>query len=261
MQKGSVDIIIFLIVASALVATMAIFIFTIFFLYRKRQVFFRKEIEEYKLAYEKSILSAQLEMQEHTFQNISREIHDNISLSLTLAKIHLHTLDLKSVDQALVKINSSIGLLTKTIYDLSDISKSLNSDVIIQQGLLQAFEYEVKRINQIGSIKIKLRIDGTPLYMDSKMELIIFRVVQEAFNNIIKHSKAKSADLILNYDPTLLYINIIDNGVGFDIGTINPSRQAGLKNMESRIKMLRGNMSLRSMAGVGTSLTFTIPID
>ena len=235
------------------------FIISILLIYQKKQIIYNNKLEEVKINFEKALLATHLEIREDTFQNISREIHDNISLSLTLAKLHLNTIDWNDKDSTVDKINSSIELLGKSIHDLSDISKGLNPDVIIQQGLIKALEYEVERINKIGLFKMEFRVEGTSRFMDAKMELIIFRIIQEAFNNIIKHAKATAATLELIYSHNSLSIAMTDDGVGFKTKGLNVSRRAGLTNMALRTKMLNGEMLIHTIPNTGTKLNFNIP--
>src|SRR5258705_12103501 len=84
------------------------FIVSILFIYRNKQVAYFETIEKLKLDHEKNILNVQLEIQEQTLQHISREIHDNISLSLTLAKLNLNTLDWNYIDKTKNQIDSSL---------------------------------------------------------------------------------------------------------------------------------------------------------
>ena len=93
MQKNPNDIVNFLLVVSGLIFSMVVFIVLIIYMYRKKQISFIQNLHQIKLNHEKTLAEAQLEMQESTFQHISREIHDNISLSLTLAKLQLNTLN------------------------------------------------------------------------------------------------------------------------------------------------------------------------
>ncbi|MEO7922469.1 MAG: ATP-binding protein [Chitinophagaceae bacterium] len=202
-----------------------------------------------------------MEIQEQTFQNISREIHDNISLSLTLAKLHLHTLDWKSQETSREKVDSSILLITKSIVELRDISKSLDADIIIQHGLLKAIDEEVCRIRQVGLFTVHYQVNGIPVYMETQKELIIFRIIQESFNNIIKHAHAGNATLILHYYPEILTILVSDDGRGFDSALTETNKQSGLKNIETRIKILKGLLDIRSRVGKGTDLLFKIPYD
>ncbi len=240
---------------------MALFILIITFMYRKKQIAFQEKINNIEINYEKNLLKTRLEIQEQTFQHISREIHDNISLSLTLAKLNLNTINWHENNESVLKVDSSIELLTKSILELSDISKSLNADIIIYQGLLQALEEEIQRITKASSLAIEFEITGTPVYFDAQKELIIFRIIQEAFNNIIKHAKATIAKISLHYIETNLIVTIGDNGLGFDTQLSEHKGHAGLKNMENRVHILKGEISINSNHGKGTTLSFTIPFE
>ena len=238
---------------------MAAFILITIFLYRKKQIAFQEKINDIEANYEKNLLKTKLEIQEHTFQHISREIHDHITLSLTLAKLHLHTVDWQNKEKSYEKIETSIDLLGSSITELGDISKSLNADIIIQQGLLQALEEEMQRIRQADPFILEFELTGIPVYFDSQKELIIFRIIQEAFNNIIKHAHATIVKLSLHYNERKLVVTVNDNGIGFDTELSEHKGHAGLNNMETRVKVLKGIMTLHSEPGLGTSLSFTVP--
>src|SRR5262245_13132625 len=139
MQKDIDDIIIFLLLTTLLVLIMGGFILSILFLYRKNQLNYFKDLERMKYDYEKTLLHTQLEIQEQTLHTISREIHDNINLTLTLAKLQLNTINVND-EKTIRQIHSSIEFVSKAIADLSDISRGLNSDVIIEQGLISALD-------------------------------------------------------------------------------------------------------------------------
>ena len=262
MQTGKNDIIIFLLVTTVIILLLTGLIIMLIYLYKKKQLSYQQMLETLKLDHEKNLMSAQLEMQEDTFQHISREIHDNISLSLTLAKLHLNTLNLDQLAQASFQVNSSIDLISKSINNLSGISKSLNSDIIGSQGLIKALENEIQRIRETGLFSIELCVTGEPAYMETKKELIIFRIVQEAFNNIIRHARASRCKLALHYNPNTLNIEINDDGVGFDLVSEvkrQHKNKAGLTNMETRTKMIGGQMQIESKTGLGSILKFIIP--
>ena len=262
MQAGKNDIIIFLLVTTVIILLLTGLIVMLIYLYKKKQLTYQQTVESLKLDHEKNLMAAQLEMQEDTFQHISREIHDNISLSLTLAKLHLNTINPDQLGQANFQVNSSIELISKSINNLSGISKSLNSDIIGSQGLIKALENEIQRIRETGLFSIEFCITGEPAYMDTKKDVIIFRIVQEGFNNIIRHAKASHSRLVLHYDSNALNISITDNGVGFDVaGEVNTTHKnkAGLKNMETRTKMIGGMMQIDSSTGKGSVLKFIIP--
>jgi len=240
---------------------MAGFIVTILYLYRKKQLTYFKTIEELRLDYEKSLLHTQLEIQEQTLQHISQEIHDNISLSLTLAKLNLNTFDWSCLSKARTQINCSLEQVSKAITDLSYLSKGLNSELIANQGLIEVLKNEVQRLKELSLFDLHYTVTGTAVFMDSQKELVIFRIIQEAFNNIIKHAKATIVQLSLHYDIDELKILIIDNGKGFQKETISDVRRsgAGLNNMTKRANVLNGKTIVQSKPESGTSVYINIP--
>lgn len=262
MQNAKANIIIFLIVTTLLIVILAGLIVTLIYLYQKKQLAYQNNLADLKLDHEKNLMSSQLEIQENTFQHISREIHDNINLSLTLAKLKLNTVGFSENETNPYQVKSSIELISKAIDKLSDISQSLNSDIISSQGLITAVDNEIAQIKETGLLAIQLDITGNTVYMDNHRELIIFRILQEALNNIIKHSTASVAQVLLHYDDYGLNMVISDNGKGFvllELNEINKAGKAGLKNMETRARAINGSMQIDTAPGLGTKLLFYIP--
>ena len=261
MHQTTEQITLFIVSAILLITILMSFFITMIFLYRKRQQQFEKNLFQTKINYEKLILTTQVEIQEQTFQHISKEIHDNINLSLTLTKLNLHTLDWAEQEKAEQKIKSSIDLLSSSIAQLNDLSKSLDTDTITRHSLLMALEEERQRINKTDCIYINYEVLGTPVYMNNQTEIVIFRIIQESLNNIIKHARAKTANLLLNYHPDYLEVIITDEGKGFDPSQQPKIGHAGLRNMENRVKLLGGTMNIDSQSGSGTQLNFIIPFE
>ena len=261
MQKERSDIMLFLIVSTLLILMLAALIIALIHFYQKRQIIYYQKMSALRLDHEKHLMATRLEIQEDTFQQISREIHDNIGLSLSLVKLILNTID----DQALkgdLRVNSAVELLTGAISNLRGISKSLNADVIASYGLLKALEMEIQRINGIQRLSIDFVVEGEPVYLEDRKELIIFRIIKEAINNVLRHAKATRVTIVLKYLKETIDIRFRDNGVGFDpdIRRLPLMGKAGLRNMESRTRMLAGSMEIRSFPMEGSLLIFNIPI-
>ena len=254
----------FLIVTTLLILFLVALISTILYLYQKKRITFVKNFEAAKLDYERNLLKTQLEIQEHTFQNISREIHDNISLSLTLAKLNLNTLTVGNNSYSIDSIENTVALISNAIRDLSNISKSLNSEVISSHGLISAVEVEIEKIKKCSKHEISFEINGEPKFLDPRKELILFRIAQEALNNILKHAEAKNIKLQLNYVTEAVNLKIEDDGIGFDptsaTGHDNRSLKAGLINMRSRADLINGSCNIESVPLVGTKISVTAPI-
>jgi two-component system NarL family sensor kinase len=254
----------FLIVTTLLILFLVALISTILFLYQKKRIAFIKNFEEARIDYEKNLLKTQLEIQEHTFQNISQEIHDNISLSLTLAKLNLNTLDVNERANLHESVQNSVVLISNAIKDLSNISKSLNSEVISSQDLISALEQEIEKIKKCGRHEIQFEISGDPVFLDPQKELILFRITQEALNNILKHANATMICLRLHYQNGKIDLNVEDNGIGFRFQTnsehLNNTMKAGLTNMKSRANLIKGTCKIESVPFSGTKISVTAPI-
>ena len=209
-------------------------------------------------------MQTQLEIQEHTFQNISQEIHDNISLSLTLAKLNLNTLHLDDNPRLIESVNDSVELIGNAINDLSNISKSLNSDLISSNGLISALQLEIDKIKRCGKHNIKFDVTGDPVFLEPQKELVLFRITQEALNNIIKHAEATNIFVRLHYHPAQVCLNIEDNGIGFNAEAIRTNgkkgMRAGLTNMAARANIIQGTCKIESIPLTGTKISIVAPI-
>jgi two-component system, NarL family, sensor kinase len=254
-----------------------IFIITIFLLivatgiimlvliYQKKQVQYLNEKEQLKVAFDKEILATQLEIQEQTFKNISQEVHDNIGQVLSLVKLNIYTMNTNEPAPLQVKIDASKELITKAIQDLRDLSKSLNTDYVTELGLARSIEYELEMIRNNGSYSIQYDCEGDMYRLEPKRELVLFRIVQEALHNIIRHARASSIAVDIFYKPALFSLKIADNGIGFDAGQLDTNDYAGyglgIRNMYNRAKLINADFRLTSTLDKGTSIFLTTPPD
>jgi YD repeat-containing protein len=201
---------------------------------------------------------SQLEIQEQTFNAISREIHDNVGQILSLAKVQLSIIDQsESFDKALV--SEAKESVSKAMTDLRDISKSLNSERIQLSSLVEITGQELQRINRSGIMLTSLTVDGQEQVVAQQKKLIIFRIIQEAFQNILKHSHAKNIDVTFNYDTHQLRISITDNGKGFDKELTTNNDGLGLQNIFTRTALIGGTAQINSIINKGTIITIILP--
>lgn len=232
--------------------------------YQKRQLQYLKDKEQLKINFEKEILESKLEIQEQTVKNISQEIHDNIGQILSLAKLTINTMDCSQPVLLQEKINDSKQLIGKAIQDLRDLSKSLDSDYVTEMGLIKSIEYELQLIKKTGTIETDLVTDGTFYRLPNQHELILFRIFQEVINNVIKHSKASSVVVNVCYMPGIFSLTIKDNGLGFDTAFINNIEMKksglGIKNIQSRSRLIGANCNIRSEPERGTTVKIILPL-
>jgi len=216
--------------------------------------------------YQKEMLKTQIEIQEQTFHNISQEIHDNLGQSLSLVKLNLNRLKLECIDRNAGKVDNMINDIGKVINDMRSLSKSLNSDYLINVDIYEAVNFEIERIQRTGFFAVEFKEKGDRISLAPQKKLILIRTLQETFNNIIKHSEADIISISLNYKVNDLILLVEDNGKGFDIKNLevsnpNSSIGVGLKNMSRRAELIGGKFSIKSSEGKGTKVIISIPIN
>lgn len=264
MDREQLNILYTLLISTILIGGFIFLIFYIILVNRTNITNSKKEIERIKNFHEKELLKTQLEIQEQTFNKISREIHDNISLGLTLSKLQLNNF-MSGLNEKPILISTSIDLISKSLIDLNDISKSLDGNQLSTHGLINTLESESTVLGKSGIYQVEFEILGEPFHLDTETELILFRIFQEACNNILKHARATRIIIDLIYQKDSLSLKITDNGKGFDVqSTLERNelrKMAGLKNFYTRAKMIGAEVRITSVENVGTTIHIKKPIN
>jgi len=243
------------IILTGLFLLMGLFVLSFFLVYRKNQNIKESEIENLNNA----LLQTQIEIQEQTLKTVAQEIHDNIGQILSLAKLNLNTFPVITDAAIQARVDDTKHLIGKAIVDLRDLSRSLHGDKINELGLEQAISSELKILQNTGKFSTGLLITGSPYKLDSKKEIVLFRMVQEAMNNAIKHSKAKTIDVQLLYGTEIFQLSITDNGIGFNPANLLAQQPGiGLKSMQNRAELIGGIFSVLSSSATGTSIIIEI---
>lgn len=263
MQDKYGEVLIVLIAGTIVFVALTItFVFTLLF-YQKRRFLHAKQMAEVQQKFNEQLLQSQLEIQEQTLKNISQEIHDNIGQVLSLVKLNINTMNIQKPEDLQEKITDSKMLLVKAIQDLRDLSKSLDADQISTIGLLRAIETELNFLRKAG-IQASLDIAGKPYRPDTQKELILFRIAQEVLNNIIKHAAASHIEAGFHFEEHQLRLIVSDNGKGFNLAALHENENStfglGLRNMQSRARLIGADFSITSTPGNGTTVTITLPV-
>lgn len=226
-----------------LLCVIIIFLFVIF--QKSKNKLLQKQKNAQK-QFEKELAETQIEIREQTLRNISWELHDNIGQLLTLAKIQLQVASKSNFEETQKTIS-------KALLEVRALSKLINPDILKDIKLCEAIQLEIDRFNRLNFIKSELKIVGNPLKLDPKIEIILFRILQEFFSNTIKHSKATTLNVNLNYKINQLHIVAQDNGVGFD-SSLNEHNGIGLQNIKNRAKLINADINVSSEINKGTIL-------
>jgi two-component system NarL family sensor kinase len=236
------------------------FIIVFIIVYNQRK---KKHIEEktkLQQNFNLELIRAQHEIQEQTMQTIGADLHDNIGQLLSLTSLTLNSIELENKKKAMEKIEASIALTLRSIKEMRMLGKLLQGDQLVAHGLPEAIRHEISWIEKAGKYQINYLEDGElPAANNLDKDLIIFRVIQEILNNIMKHAQANQIDIELSYVDKKLFIQISDNGIGFDVNNLLKEQLGmGLQNIKKRISIIGGEVAFNSNPGNGTSVSINI---
>ncbi|RZL37195.1 MAG: sensor histidine kinase, partial [Pedobacter sp.] len=199
--------------------------------------------------------------EENERKRISGELHDGLGQMFSAVKMNLSALtdginfkDEHSKDM----FNKTMNLVDESCKEVRVISHQMAPNVLLKSGLAVAVR---DFINKIDSRKLKINLETFGLHerLDQNIETVLYRVIQETVNNVIKHSGANSLDIQLNKDDKGINAMIEDNGKGFDVSQLDKFEGIGLKNIRSRVNFLKGDVDFSSDSEKGTLIAIFIP--
>ncbi len=226
-----------------------------------------REIER-KDAARSELIAKLFSAQEDERKRIARELHDETSQSLNGLVMRLEAALSLPGDSApkMKEMLQDIKKLTiNTIDNVHKIIFDLRPSLLDDLGLLSAIRwYAANRLNE-NNIEMRVEVTGEEKKIPQKKETAIFRVMQEAINNIIRHSEAQHALLSLDFTDHTLNIEIEDDGKGFVVASFNSnggvSQGLGLLGMRERINLLGGSLRVESQPGKGTHVSISVPLN
>ncbi len=246
-----------IIVATSILLLLTMFIILFLLEYYRKRKHHIKEKQLLTYQHTQALLQTQLEIQEQTLATISQEIHDNIGQVLSLAKLNLNTMPVQAEGKP--KLDSTVQLVGKAISDLRDLSRSMHGDRIAELGLHEAITAEMKIVQNTGQFTTDMQTTGSIYRLEQQQEMVLFRMVQEALHNAIKHSLAANISIYMDYQPELLTLTVSDNGKGFSPEQLQAAEKGvGLKSMENRAALIGATFSITSPAASGTTITIRL---
>lgn len=247
-------------VGTALFSVMVFFIILFVISYRKSQMRFQMERQNYQRA----ILQTEVEIREQTLTDISRDLHDNFGQVASLIKINLNLLSANLEKDDQLKVIESKELLTQMIQDIRELSSSLQGDKIEEIGLAEKMSRDINRVNASGYIKVQFLNFSNNYSPPPHYSIFIYRMFQEMINNIMKHSEASEAEVKLETNKDKFTLGVRDNGIGM----IAPSDKLrngetltgnGLKNIKERCQIIGAKCAINSSPNNGTFIEITLP--
>jgi hypothetical protein len=239
------------------IVTTLVVIFFIVFQKRKNKLLLDKIRQQQ--AFDEEIAQTQTEIQEETLKHVGRELHDNVGQLLAFASMQMKMLSSQINDDLKDKVADTSKVIKESLQEVRALSKSLNTDVILNAGFEESISNELNRLKRMKLMDVELISNGEKkVDKNNKDAIILFRIIQEFMSNTVKYSKAKHLSISLNYTDEKLLIIAKDDGVGFDMETVKSG--AGLINMKSRAALIESTFSLTSQPNEGVELQIEYPI-
>jgi two-component system, NarL family, sensor kinase len=230
--------------------------------YHRRQLKQEAKMQAEILHQQEMATRAVLEAEEAERQRIAKDLHDGVGQMMSAAKMNLSAvesgLDLQTTEQK-AAFENIIQLVDDSCKEVRSVSHNMMPNALLKNNLAAAIREFIDKLDQ-RVIKVHLYAKGLEERLDLNIETILYRVIQECVNNVIKHSGADTLDITIIKEPGELTATIEDNGNGFDTTDKEKFEGIGLKNMRTRIEYLKGTIDFDSAPGHGTVAALHIPL-
>lgn len=201
------------------------------------------------------------EIIENERNRIARELHDSVSQQLFAANMMVSAIrevsekDSLSIAQQVIRVEEIIG---NAQTEMRALLLHLRPIDLMDQSLDEGIKHLLIELN--SKIPMEIHWNLNPVKIESGIEDHLFRIMQEAISNTMRHAKAQRLEVYLTQNINSVQLKIIDDGTGFDITTAKQKGNYGLRNMEDRVKSLGGSINIISNKNKGTSINIQIPI-
>lgn len=226
----------------------------------------QKQIQELKNEMQRQMLESALEVQEVERVRIAKDLHDEVGAMLSVTKMSFNQL-LRKIDNAedLATMGKQTReLLEQSISQVRRISKELVPSTLEEFGLISSVDEFIQKVHLASTMAFVFSHEGIDVKhrFDRKIELTIYRLIQELVNNALKHAEASEITLHLTAQSNKIIFTFTDNGKGFNFEAVQKDTKSGLglRNMASRLSVLNGSIDIKSVLGQGTQTTIEIPI-
>lgn len=230
--------------------------------YRRYKLKQQAAIQDAVMKQQELATKAVIEAEENERQRIAGDLHDGVGQMMSAARINLSavTQELEFKDEQLKdRFNNALKLVDDSCTEVRTVSHNIMPNALLKNSLAAAVRSFLNKIDE-KVLKIDLYTEGLNEKIDENTETVLYRIVQECVNNVIKHANANKLDISLIKDEGEISVTIEDNGNGFDTSKMDKVEGVGLKNIKSRVSYLKGNIEWDSAIGRGTVVSIHIPV-
>lgn len=230
-------------------------------IYKKRQVQNSLHLQQAVMKEQNIATQAIIEAEEKERSRIAAELHDGVGQMMSAAKMNLSVFENEwsfNTDHQKTSFQKLISLVDESCKEIRNVSHQMMPNALAKNNLPQAVQDFIDKIDT-KVIKVSLYSDGDFGNLDKNVETMLYRVIQECVNNVMKHSGAKHLDISMMKDGDGIDITVEDNGRGFDTEKVLNQNGIGLSNIISRIKFLQGTVDFDSDMSRGTLIAIHVP--
>src|SRR4029450_12477743 len=263
--RSDVSLVLFLGTLGMLVLVIGLILFIIF--HQRKVIRYQQKLQDMEIEQQKMMLTASIKLQEEERQRLAADLHDDAGPLLATARLYLNeNLVHQDKNSQLQAIFQARQIIDDTIQLVRNISHSLMPPTLKNFGLESAINDLFQKISGSGTINASSRFHEYKERLKEEKELVIFRVVQELINNILKHSNSSFIHLTQNVHADKFYLRIHHDGRGIiqsDFDKLNKSNVGlGLKNISSRMRLVQGNINFeKDISQTYYKVTIEMPKD
>lgn len=257
---ASVDMYVMIIGGTIMLFLLASGIIIFMVMYQRRMLEHKISVQVAETKHQQELFYSTLEAIEDERIRVARDLHDEIGASLGLMRLlvgQMPTAKVPAIEEASAQYKQ---LIDNTINNVRRISNDLLPQGLEEAGLAFAIEGLCDKILSVSDVDIALRIDNTIVNFGNIINLAVYRLLQELLNNAIKHSEATLIEIELKKENSILKLNYTDNGKGFDFEQAYKKKSLGLKNIETRTKVLNGTAKFETKPDAGLKVRIEIPL-
>lgn len=254
-------------IATMAMLMMAVFVIAFIIYYQKRQLEQEKMLHEIEKNHQRLLLETALSSEEAERRRIAQDLHDDIGTMLSLTKLSLNQLNKimgRGDTRADFTLNKAQALVEETIVHVRRITRELVPTTLEHFGLVAAIDEFIHRLGDNQSLKVNFHCDIDNIPRQSpRVELALYRIMQELVNNAIKHSHCDEIEIDLHMDKGQIELQVTDNGQGFDAQVVRTSEQAGLglRSIDSRLSVINGAVNYQKPGLRGSRARVQIPLE
>ncbi|SIT15956.1 Histidine kinase-, DNA gyrase B-, and HSP90-like ATPase [Zobellia uliginosa] len=204
-------------------------------------------------------LKSVIEAEEKERKRIAQDLHDSLGQAISSMMIIASNLNTENVEEE-KKLQKLLSLIDRTYEELRNISHNIMPNTLITLGLIPAIRELIDEMSVAQNLKITFSDFGNFEELEDNQAIALYRIIQEALSNIIKHAQATKVVISLNCEKNELLLSIKDNGIGINTSKIDSVGGIGWKNILSRVAILTGEADLKSAPGKGTHLFISFDI-